>query len=52
MGADTGNFGFLNANSPKLAKLGRLAERYFADDPLVKTRGSIGKGPNPRGKKP
>ncbi|MBN8969348.1 MAG: type I restriction-modification system endonuclease [Rhizobiales bacterium] len=41
MGANTGNFSFLEANSPQLAKLGRLAERYFADDPptaLVKLR--------------
>lgn len=41
MGANNGNFSFLEANSPQLAKLGRLAERYFADDPptaLVKLR--------------
>lgn len=36
-----GNFGFLEKGSPQLAKLGRLAERYFFDDPpaaLVKLR--------------
>ena len=41
MGENTGNFGFLEARSPQLAKLGRLAERYFSDDPptaLVKLR--------------
>ncbi|WP_420140027.1 type I restriction-modification system endonuclease [Sphingomonas sp.] len=41
MGENTGNFSFLAAHSPQLAKLGRLAERYFADDPptaLVKLR--------------
>ena len=38
----TGNFAFLSEQSPQLAKLGQLAERYFADDPptaLVKLRG-------------
>ncbi len=41
MGENTGNFSFLEAHSPQLAKLGRLAERYFFDDPstaLVKLR--------------
>ena len=41
MGENTGNFGFLEGHSPQLAKLGRLAERYFSDDPptaLVKLR--------------
>lgn len=41
MGENTGNFSFLDAHSPQLAKLGRLAERYFSDDPpttLVKLR--------------
>jgi type I restriction enzyme R subunit len=41
MGESGGNFGFLEAQSPQLAKLGRLAERYFADDPtaaLIKLR--------------
>jgi type I restriction enzyme R subunit len=41
MGENTGNFSFLEARSPQLAKLGRLAERYFSDDPstaLVKLR--------------
>lgn len=33
MGENGGNFGFLERNSPQLAKLGRLAERYFSDDP-------------------
>jgi hypothetical protein len=36
-----GNFGFQKKESPQLAKLGRLAERYFFDDPpaaLVKLR--------------
>lgn len=33
MGQDTGNFGFLDAHSPQLARLGRLAERFFGDDP-------------------
>lgn len=37
----TSNFAFLAARSPKLARLGALAERYFADDApasLVKLR--------------
>lgn len=41
MGETGGNFDFLNGHSPQLVKLGRLAERYFADDPptaLVKLR--------------
>jgi hypothetical protein len=41
MGQTTGNFTFLEAHSPQLAKLGRLAERYFSEDPptsLVKLR--------------
>jgi type I restriction enzyme R subunit len=41
MSGDTGNFSFLEAKSPQLARLGRLAERYFLDDPptaLVKLR--------------
>jgi type I restriction enzyme R subunit len=41
MGESSGNFEFLEAQSPQLAKLGRLAERYFADDPtaaLIKLR--------------
>lgn len=41
MREETGNFTFLSVHSPQLAKLGRLAERYFADDPpttLVKLR--------------
>ena len=41
MGESSGNFGFLEAHSPQLARLGRLAERYFADDPttaLIKLR--------------
>ena len=32
MTAPTSNFAFLAARSPKLARLGALAERYFADD--------------------
>ena len=32
-GADTGNFSRLEAHSLQLAKLGRLAERYFAVNP-------------------
>jgi type I restriction enzyme R subunit len=41
MREETGNFTFLSVHSPQLAKLGQLAERYFADDPpttLVKLR--------------
>ncbi|MEZ2329994.1 type I restriction-modification system endonuclease [Mesorhizobium sp. RCC_202] len=41
MGEVAGNFEFLEPHSPQLAKLGRLAERYYADDPptaLVKLR--------------
>lgn len=41
MGEIAGNFEFLEPHSPQLAKLGRLAERYYADDPptaLVKLR--------------
>lgn len=41
MGAVDSNFAFLDAQSPQLAKLGRLAERYFASDPpaaLIKLR--------------
>lgn len=41
MGGKDGNFDFLEKHSPQLAKLGRLAERYYADDPptaLVKMR--------------
>lgn len=41
MGESAGNFEFLEPHSPQLAKLGRLAERYYADDPptaLVKLR--------------
>lgn len=41
MMGDTGNFAFLAGNSPQLARLGSLAERYFHDDPptsLVKLR--------------
>lgn len=41
MGNKIGNFAFLTAHSPQLAKLGQLAERYFSDDPpaaLVKLR--------------
>jgi type I restriction enzyme R subunit len=41
MREETGNFTFLTSHSPQLAKLGRLAERYFHDDPptsLVKLR--------------
>ena len=41
MGENTGNFEFLEVHSPQLAKLGRLAERYFSEDPptaLVKLR--------------
>ena len=33
MEADTGNFSRLEAHSLQLAKLGRLAERYFAVNP-------------------
>jgi type I restriction enzyme R subunit len=33
MREETGNFAFLSVHSPQLAKLGQLAERYFADDP-------------------
>lgn len=39
--APTSNFAFLAVRSPKLARLGALAERYFADDApasLVKLR--------------
>ncbi|MCV0394843.1 MAG: type I restriction-modification system endonuclease [Rhizobiaceae bacterium] len=41
MGGRDGNFDFLEEHSPQLAKLGRLGERYYADDPptaLVKLR--------------
>lgn len=41
MGEAGSNFGFMHAQNPQLARLGRLAERYFADDPptaLVKLR--------------
>jgi type I restriction enzyme R subunit len=41
MREEMGNFAFLSAHSPQLAKLGQLAERYFTDDPpttLVKLR--------------
>lgn len=41
MGEIVGNFSFLEAHSPQLSKLGRLAERYFSDDPpsaLIKLR--------------
>ncbi|WP_327209528.1 DUF4145 domain-containing protein [Rhizobium leguminosarum] len=41
MTGDIGNFSFLTDHSPQLARLGRLAERYFHDDPptaLVKLR--------------
>src|SRR5580692_9035293 len=41
MGENSGNFEFLEVRSPQLAKLGRLAERYFSEDPptaLVKLR--------------
>ncbi|MER9893778.1 type I restriction-modification system endonuclease [Mesorhizobium sp. M0119] len=41
MGETGGNFDFLRDHSPQLAKLGRLAERYYADDPttaLIKMR--------------
>lgn len=41
MGGDAGNFSFLEEHNPQLAKLGRLAERYYFDDPpgaLVKLR--------------
>ena len=41
MGEVDSNFDFLGKHSPQLAKLGRLAERYYADDPptaLVKLR--------------
>lgn len=41
MGDAGGNFQFLETDSPQLAKLGRLAERYFSDDAptsLVKLR--------------
>ncbi len=41
MGGKDGNFDFLEGHSPQLAKLGRLGERYYADDPptaLVKMR--------------
>ncbi|BCH33274.1 type I restriction-modification system deoxyribonuclease [Mesorhizobium sp. L-8-10] len=41
MGEVGGNFQFLQGHSPQLAKLGRLAERYFSDDAptaLVKLR--------------
>lgn len=33
MGDPTGNFAFLAGHSPQLAKLGRLAEHHFFDDP-------------------
>lgn len=41
MGESTGNFEFLTAGAPRLLRLARLAERYFADDPpgaLIKLR--------------
>src|SRR5690606_17590516 len=41
MGAVTSNFQFLEAHDVRLARLGALAERYFADDPpaaLIKLR--------------
>jgi type I restriction enzyme R subunit len=41
MGENSGNFNFLEEESPQLAKLGHLAERYFFTDPstaLVKLR--------------
>jgi len=41
MGEQSANFGFLTAHDARLARLGALAERYFADDPpsaLVKLR--------------
>lgn len=41
MDESTGNFAFLESHSPQLARLGRLASRYFSDDPptaLIKLR--------------
>jgi type I restriction enzyme, R subunit len=41
VGEQGGNFSFLEGHSPQLAKLGRLAEQYFASDPpaaLIKLR--------------
>jgi type I restriction enzyme R subunit len=41
MGAARGNFEFLEVSAPRLLRLARLAERYFADDPpgaLIKLR--------------
>lgn len=35
MGEADSNFTFLEAHSERLARLGALAERYFADDPLA-----------------